>query len=369
MGIDPITAGIGAVGAIAGGILGSKGQKNTTTSAPWAPVQPYLKAGLADTAYQYGQQRGSPYYSGDLYANMDPRSIAGANGIYGYAGNQGAANAARVSAPGQPLIDQFGNVISNANGLTGFNPQDPTQSNIANAGMYADNPYVNGMVDAASRDITRNLSENQLPQLNRTASAGGNTNSDRTAIQSAILQRGAADRVGDISSQMRGDLYNSGLNLSEQARSTNQSDRLNAMVQGGSLADRALARGLDATGQGQQLAYDNFDAMTKAGGLYQQDAQGNLNAAFDQWNGQDQRAWDLLNRYNSSINGGMYPTSSTTLSGGGLNGALQGALGAGTSALGLYGSYRNLNASAPASGIANPNLANRNMYTGMMPGV
>lgn len=343
MGIDPITAGIGAVGAIAGGLLGSKKQTTSSTSAPWSAQQPYLKAGMQDAAYQYGQQRSSPYYSGDMYANMDPRTSQALQGLFAY-GPQGAANANALTGNGISLLASGGaNLGAASNRLSGFNPSDPTQANITNAGLYANNPALDGAIDAASRDVTRNLSEVELPGINRNSVSGGNTNSTRTGIAEGIALRGAGDRIGDIASNMRYDAYNNGLSLAEQARSTNQADWLQANSQLGALSNNAIAQGMAGIGNGQGLAYDNFDAQTAAGGLYQKDAQGNLDESFAKWQGQDMRAWDLLNRYQGMITGaGTYPATKDS-SGGGLSGALQGMTGGAASALGLYGSYQRLN--------------------------
>lgn len=348
MGIDPITAGIGAVGAIAGGIFGSKGTETSSTSAPWAAQQPYLQAGMTDAAYQYGQQRGSPYYQGNTYAQMDNHTQNALNGIYGYQG-QGAANSSAVTGAGASQLGAGVNNSQHAVGaLTGFNPLDPTQANIHNAGMYANNPALNGAIDAASRDVTRNLSEVQLPGIARNAVGNGNLNSSRTGIAEGIAMRGAQDQIGDISSTMRNQAYQNGLGLSEQARATNQGDYLNAQNQAGALSNQMVNSGYNGIQTGQGLQYDNYDAASAAGGLQQQNQQGILNQGFQKWQGNDQRPWELLNKYQGAITGaGSYP-SQTNSSGGGLQGAFQGALGVGASALGLYGSYKNLNV-APSS--------------------
>lgn len=343
MGIDPITAGIGAVGAIAGGVLGSGGTKNTSTTTPWSAQQPYLKAGMADAAYQYGQQRGTPYYQGQTYAQMDPHTQAALNGVYGYQG-QGANNASTVTGAGDSQLGAGVAGSQNAVGaLSGFNPQDPTQANIASAGQYANNPALQGQIDAASRDVTRNLSEVQLPGIANGANAGGNLNSSRTGIAEGIAMRGAQDQIGDISANMRGAAYNNGLSLAEQARATNQGDYLNANNQAGVLSNQMTNAGINGVQTGQGLQYDNFDAASAAGGLQQQNQQGILTQGLQQWQGQQQQPWNLLGNYQNAITGaGNYPSTATT-AGGGLQGALQGALGAGASSLGIYGAYKNLN--------------------------
>lgn len=364
MGIDPITAAIGAGGSIIGGLLGSKGQQSSTTSSPWNAQQPYLKVGMADAAYQYGKQRGSPYFAGDMYANMDPRTNTALQGIFGYQG-QGSNNSSALTGNGINLLGAGAQGMTGAAGrLAGFNPQDPTQQNIQNAGLYSNNPNLQGAIDAASRDVTRNLNEVALPGISRNAAATGNTNSTRTGVAEGIAMRGAGDRIGDIAANMRYDAYNNGLNLSEQARVANQGDYLSAQQQAGGLYNSATGQGIVGINNGQGLAYDNFDAASAAGGLYQQDQQGNLDEAFAKWQGGDQRPWELLNKYQGAITGsGSYP-STTSSTGGGLGGALQGAMGGAASALGLYGSYRNLN---PASTTTNlyPGYTNTNAFGGM----
>ena len=354
MGIDPITAGIGAVGAIAGGVLGSRPTTTSSTSAPWEAQQPYLQAGMASAAGNYAAQRGTPYYQGNTYAQMDPHTQGALDGIYGYQG-QGGMNASTATSGG---MSQFSAGMNNSQGavgtLRGFNPQDPTQQNIQNAGQYANNPALNGAIDAASRDVTRNLSEIQLPGIANNANASGNMNSSRTGIAEGVAMRGAGDRIGDIASQMRSAAYDHGLGLAEQSRATNQGDFLNANNQAGALSNQMFNSGLSGIQTGQGLAYDNFGAQSGAGALQQQNQQGILNQAFQKWQGNDQRPWDTLNKFNGAITGaGSYP-SQTYATGGGLGGAFQGATGAAAAGMGLYGSYRNLN---PAGNQApyNPN--------------
>lgn len=363
MGIDPITAAIGAGGTILGGLLGSKKQTSSTTSAPWSEQQPYLKAGMADAAYQYGQQRGSPYYTGDMYANMDPRTSQALNGIFAYQ-PQGQTNSSTLTGAGTQLVGAGSQgMVDAASRLSGFNPADPTQQNITNAGLYANNPAIDAAIDAASRDVTRNLTEVELPGINRNAVGTGNTNSTRAGIAEGIALRGAGDRIGDIAANMRFDAFNNGLNLAEQARATNQGDYLNSQQQAGGLYNSATGQGIVGINNGQGLAYDNFDAAAAAGGLYQQDQQGNLDEAFAKWQGQDQRPWELLNKYQGAITGaGSYP-SSTSSAGGGLGGALQGAFGGGAAALGLYGSYKNLNPAATTN--LYQGYTNTNAFGGM----
>lgn len=331
------------------GLISGGSKDGKVTTEPWKVQAPYLGAGYDAAAGIYANQAGSPAYQGDTYAGMTAGQTGAVDGIYGYQ-PQGAANAANVTGASSGLLASGASGIQSAtSNLAAFNPSDPTSQNINNAGQYADNPALQGAIDAASRDTVRNLSEVQLPGIARGADANGNLNSTRTGIAEGIAMRGAADRIGDIGATMRNDAYQNGLNLSEQARATNQGDYLNSQNQSGVLSDRSVAQGISGTQTGQGLAYDNFDAQAVAGGVQQQNNQGQLNADFDQWQRDDQREWEQLNQYNANIAGNVGSTQTTTAP---TPGYLQTGMGLATAGLGLYGSYKNLN--------SQPTVTNRN---------
>jgi hypothetical protein len=298
-------------------------QKTTSTSTPWGPQGDALKGAFSDAQGIYNQQKGTPFYGGDLYANMDPLTSQGINASTGFATGAGANAANNALTSGAGMLGLGGNAY---NSLFGAATQDPTKANIAAAGQYADNPYLSGQIDAASRDVTRNLHENQLPGLNEAATSSGNMNSSRAGVAEGIMRRGAADQIGDIASNMRGQAYSQGLGLAENARGANLS-ALNA-------ATGAYGQGLGALGQGFGMANQNNQNLISGGQLNQQDAQGQDNANFQQWQGQDTRANDLLNRYYGIIgsqNWGGTQTGSTPGPS-----MFQNLLGAGTSIAGAF---------------------------------
>lgn len=362
-----IAAGIGAAGSVIGGLAGSsKSGGSTTNTGPWTAQQPYIKVGMAQAANLYGQDKNSPYYTGDTYANMDPRSASALNGAYNWANTTGLQNGQYMSAFGAPNMYNGGmGSLSMANALANYNPQDPTQQNIRNAGLYMNNDVINGQIDAASRDVVRNLSEDVLPGINRGAAAGGNVDSSRTGIAEGIALRGAQDRVGDIAAGIRYSAYNDGLNMAENARQFNDNAQNAAYSNAGNMYDRIYGRGMDSYNQGTQMTQGMYDLMNKVGTAYQADNQGQLDANFNQWQGNDLRDWTLLQRYMDVINGVPGGSSSTTSgSGGGWQGALQGALGGGASALSLYNTYNNImNSSAPSA--STYTSGGYNPYTGM----
>lgn len=370
--------------AILGGVLGAAGGSNknnasqTTTQTPWKAQQPYLIGGFQDAANVYNAMKSEPFYQGSLYAGLSPmqnQAISGINSFATGGGTQaaqsllGAGQASLGGAYGQmgvanDLANYNAGPGTNFNRLTNFNPGDPTRSNISAASQYADNPYMSGMIDAASRDVRRNLTEDVLPGINRAGSMTGNTNSSRTGVAEGIALRGAQDRIGDIASTMRGDAYQQGLGLAENARNTNMqaqlqglsqglantenarqfnaSSRLNALSNAGNMYGNAYGQGIQGTTAGAQQMYNNLDAMSQAGALQQQDAQGRLNEQYAKWQGAQDRGFNLLDRYMQIIGGQYGSTTNTTANNGQptwLN-TLQGGLGGATAGLGLYQNFK-----------------------------
>ena len=342
-----IGAGSSIIGGILGGTSGGSDQKtaqtNSTTS-PWSVQQPYLKTGFNSAAGLYNQYMGSPWYQGQLYAGMNPYQTGAASGAANYAMGQGMGLSQGMVNDSQQFLGQSPAYLAAANRLSNWNPSDPTQSNIASAGQYADNPYLNGAIDAASRDVTRNLTEDVLPGINRGAAAGGNTNSTRTGIAEGIALRGAQDRIGDISSTIRADAYNNGLSMAENARQSNMGNWLNAQGMGLDALNSAIGRGMDLRNQGMQGTVNMYDLLGRAGDKYQQDAQGYADANYQRWQGQYNQPWDLLSRYMGAVGGTNWgsQTQNSTIQPGSTMGAIQGALGGATAGLGLYQDFSKL---------------------------
>ena len=333
----------GVLGGIGGGSDNTSSQTNSST-APWKVQQPYLKTGFNSAAGLYNQYMGSPWYQGQLYAGMNPYQTGAADSAANYATGQGMALSQGMINDSRQFLGQSNNYLNAANRMAGYNPQDPTQQNIQNAGQYANNPYLNGAIDAASRDVTRNLTEDVLPGINRNAAGTGNTNSTRTGIAEGIALRGAQDRIGDIASTVRADAYNSGLNLSEQGRQSNMGSYLQGQGMGLDALNSAIGRGMDLRNQGMQGTVNMMDLMGRAGDKYQQDQQGYADANYQRWQGQYNQPWDLLSRYMGAVGGQNWgsQTQSATGTPGSTMGAIQGALGGAASGFGLYKDFSSL---------------------------
>jgi hypothetical protein len=288
------------------GSLFTGSSKSVTDAKPWAPQGAALQGAFNSAQDNYNAKKDTPWYQGDLYATLDPTTKAALQQMQGFQTGQGATNANTVTSAGQSLVNPgaYTGAIGNYGAAASA---DPTQGNIAAARQYADNPAINGMVDAASRDVSRNLYEGALPGIDRAASGSGNLNSTRAGVQAGIAQRGAQDQIGDISANIRGAAYDKGLGLAEGARSTN----LSALGQTAGLYGGALGQGLGAIGQGNALSLGNLDSSIKAGQIGQADRQGVDNAGLKAWTGNDNRANDLLQQYYSIIGNKNWGGTST----------------------------------------------------------
>jgi hypothetical protein len=97
--------------------------------------------------------------------------------------------------------------------------------------------------------------------------------------------------------------------------------------------------GVDALGRANDAAYGAYDRINDANRVDQADRQGQLDADFEKWNGEDQRAIDLLSRYMGIVGGNQWGQSGTsnsvskTKQSGGILGSI---LGAAASAAGAY---------------------------------
>lgn len=308
------------------------GSQTTTTNekfdtGPSSFQRPYLDQSFNAAQDAFKRQQGSAYYQGNTYAGMSDEAKQALNGLRDFASGTGMNTATTLSNIGSSLAGNAGRASQYIDRFAQMAGEDPQQRVLDAAGRYADNPYIQGQIDANARDVTRNLREDILPNIDRAASAGGNINSSRAGIASGIAQRGAADRIADISASIRGDAWSQGLDRAQRDRESQMS-----AMRGAADAYTNLGQvGMDAMSRGAEAGYGAFDRINAAGALDQQDRQGYLDQDFQRWQGNDMREWDILNRYNSIVGGnqwGQSGTSSgtnTTKKSGGILGQIVGA--------------------------------------------
>jgi hypothetical protein len=259
-----------------GSLFSSKSNvvEDKTAKEAFKIAKPALQTAVSGGIDLYNQYKGSPAYAGERVAGLNPFQTGSADTLGGFtqnftpsaqnaAGNLGFSNL----IPGM----SFG---SNAADIFGRSTMDPTQSIINAAGQYANNPFVDGLIDASGRDITRNLFESQLPGINRAATGAGNLNSSRAGVESAIAQRGAADRFADMSSQIRSQFFGKGLDMGQNQYNQNLQNMMNSN-QGLMQASQLGLQGLTGA---QNIAQTGFNQGQAAGGLYQLQNQAQLDA-------------------------------------------------------------------------------------------
>ena len=242
-------------------------------------VKPGLQLGTnlgMDLANQFFA---NPAYGGQRVAGLNDFQTGSANNLGGFAGQFTPAAQGAAAGLGFSNIGAGANFGSNAQGIFNQFSGDPTQQILGAAGQYANNPYVDGLINASSRDVVRNLYENELTGAGLRASGTGNTNSTRAGVESAILQRGAADRLADMSSNIRSQFFGKGLDMGQNQYNQNLSNMLQAnqgLMQAGQF-------GMDALGGAQNLAQTGFGQGQLAGSLFQGQNQAELDASRSQF--------------------------------------------------------------------------------------
>lgn len=291
-----------------GSLFGGTKKTTTTDQGPWKDQQPYVKDALAQSQNLFNAKSGTAAYAGDTYANANALTTNAANDTGVYANGAGKAAADATTLSGMGMLGQTGNYMDSLGAYGAAAGADNTASNIKNAGMYADNPYLSGQIDAATRDVGRNLYENTMPGIDRAAVGSGNINSSRAGVAEGIAMRGAQDQAGDIAANMRGNAYNQGITTA----ANDAQFRTNSMGQASNNYGNAVQAGAANTAQGVNTTYQNLGKSGLAGGVLQADEQGQLTADQNQWNANDTRQQQLLNNYYGTIGANNWGNSGTT---------------------------------------------------------
>jgi hypothetical protein len=453
--------------AVAGGAAASasKAPKTTTeksgttaqSTGPWQPQQEFVYQTLEDGQSNYEEAKARGTYSGDLSAGMNDTTRAGLTAATDYATGTGAtlaANAATnagtlmgatdgftrtaaslagngagpANATAQGVLTRAANgealagpnaartsglagqmgALSTAQALTDRANGDPAARALATGGAFAENPTVQGQIDAANRDAARTYSEATLPGLNARASAGGNVNSARAGAAEAVAARGLADRTADTSAAIRSNAFDQGVGASLTGNAQNNALALGANAQAATTAgalsgvgetqrqfDTSTALGaatalgtqdtanraleantrLAANAQQGQAATAGFDAATTAGALsdanstrqvlagsaLQQEEQRANDEAYERWNREYAQKQAQTTGYQGIVANQVYgsqvngtTTGTEVVTGPAPPGVLQGALAGGAAGMGMMtGTGALSGAMAPTGGAEN----------------
>ena len=289
-----------------------KATKQNTESAtvnPWSGQAPYLEDIFKKAQGAYNSTNNTPY-QGDVVAGATPDQQSLYNNMVSF------SNLSPVSGLLQDQGASLGAVGSEANrtgieGLTNFNPTGSAAGTIADAGLYADNPYMSSMVDSAMRDAGRQTYESIIPGIGRAAAGSGNTNSSRTGAATAIAERALADRSADTSAALRGSAYQQGLGLAQDQYKFNDNARLNQYGTLGNMGVNTAGLGASNLTGSVSSAADLFN-IGNAGGLGQQaNNQAQLDNDKARFDAQQQAMWGPLAQYMQIVGANQWGSDST----------------------------------------------------------
>jgi hypothetical protein len=318
---------------------------------------------LQENISQSGSQQGSQADSYGLNVSQSGQNIYGPqagylNDIYGQAQNlyrnnqlpnyqvagmnpMMGANAGFATGGGNDIYTQqlmnslnntggYGAAANTANRMSSGNAYGAPMTdglNMATLGASVNNPYLDGQIDAASRDVTRNLNENQLTGNAAMAAGTGNSGSSRRGVMDAIAMRGAADRVADIGSTMRGAAYTQGLDLSNRTALANQNAMMgtnamnaNLMSQGANLNYNIGQAGSAGLRDAYNTGASNAGMVTDTGAQMRQYQQQLLDAQFKN----EMNPYNSLEMYKNFIGAPTVLSNSNSL---GLQGSTSNSFG------------------------------------------
>lgn len=261
----------------------------TTNTAPWSELQPYLTGtpgtdategywqteqdpfndtetrtwvpgtegtdatpGLFSEAMDLYTQGPQSYYPGQTYADQTQAQLQGQSGGLNFA--QGAMQDTAGSALGANRLMTSGDLL------------------------YANsNPYLQQNISDANSLIARDFNENIMPSIGQGAQGAGQYGSSRQGIAEGIAGRGAAEAMTRNTNQMMNQAYGTGLN---------------AMATGVGQTQGALAAGLSP-----------YQAMMDIGGQQQAFNQLGINDDINAYNFNQQAPWQNVANLQGALTG------------------------------------------------------------------
>lgn len=298
------------------------GGSSDTTSSTQTKVPDYLAAGLKTLVNQGTAAAQLPYqnYTGPRNAPFAPDQLAG------FGAAEGASSAY------QPWMTTAGQNLTA--GTQAITPQVGGQFGTDDFNHYS-NPYTAGVIDSTMSELQRQ-NEIQGARLDSKATLSGAFGGDRAQIEQAENARNNSQVMGQTLAGLNQANYAS----AEAQYNADQQRRMQALStdRSNSLTGAQSAGNLGA--YDQSLGLKGADALLGVGGQQQQQVQGNLNTAYNDF--LEQRAYpgQQANLLAGILHG--YPTGSTqttTAPGPSVAGQVGGALTAGVGLLGATGAF------------------------------
>ena len=315
---------------------GSGTETVTQNSEPWSQSQPYLQDIFRNAQNQYRQ--GAEYYPGSTVVPFSPTTQQGMSGLQDH-----------FSASNPVGYDQAMGAVSS---VAGSNQNNPHVSNIQNAGAaqntagtgvfndFAQNGVNNPFLDAQFDRAAERVRDNTAAMFSKAGRYGSVAHQDQLS-----------DSLGDMATNFYGQAYNQ-----DQNRRFGAAQQLAGMQQGDlarNLSGATAAAGVGQNANQQALqaatmfpalnsyAQANDRGMLELGAMQEGKAAQHLQDSMDRWNFGQNAGWDLLSRYNQTIQPIAAMGGSSTQTGpraqSGFGAALQGGLGTGLAAAAIPG--------------------------------
>lgn len=271
-------------GTVIGGALGNRSanrrmaaieRMNQQNNQGFEMAKPYIDRLYREGAEALDDQLDTGYYQGATYAGLNDNQRRAANMLSDF----GFSNAGM----GSNLMDtarNFGQNYADAYNLS-------TAGGLNSAIDYATN-NAQPLVDAALRDSRNRLNEVTLPGINQAASATGNANSSRAGVAEAIARRDQNALEADVTADIQDRLLSRSLNQYNQ-------DITNRLATNDALKN--------IFGIGFELTPSALGQVAAGEGVLQRNAQNELDASREFFEGNRDFRYNALNNFGSGILG------------------------------------------------------------------
>lgn len=267
--------------------------KSPFETNPWQPQQDYLKAGFQSGKAALDNGMNTVGGITDFTANLNKGQQGFLNGMQRQ-GQSIAGAGANTLQTGRDATGALGGYLDNAQSMFQQAGRNNTAGILSEGAAYADNPYLQGTIDASLNDV-RKAFDGAVAGINSGASGSGNINSTRAGALEAMALDDAMDRGAAISSTLRGNAYEQGLDravMGQQQRFANQ-----AAANGSILA--GAQTGNQFTQSGAALGMDGMNFGFQGASGFQTQAQNEINGRLQGAN----VPLDLVTRYMQAIGG------------------------------------------------------------------
>lgn len=357
--------------------MGGGGTNTVQKSDPWTGLQPYLLGGvtggreypgLFPGALEWYMSDGPSYFPGQTVANPTAetqRAWAMAGSLASGEGDWQRQNIINKYAGNEGYLSNVANgaYLNQAQDRNNF-LDDTARGKFLNA-----NPYLDSMVDASTRDINRNFTNNVLPGVASQFALGGRYGSGAQQGVLGTVSNDYTNKISDVVTGIRGNAYNMERGFMESALARGEAAQQAAIARergyqtNAQMALPQMAQGLDQVLRGRDMS--NIDLLNRVGTDRFNYDQAYIDADKARWDyGQNlpltklQALGQLLQGY-----GGGVTTNQSGSSGGFLSNALGGAM-LGNSLYGLGANAGLWGAGAGLAGLGSMGLASGAMLGG-----